>query len=50
MSQKEDSLTTQTLQDLDRASLLHSFTPLRQFAAGEAGEPRIIVGGNGIRV
>jgi len=39
-----------TLQELDRATLLHPFTELKPFAAGEAGEPRIIEGGEGIRI
>jgi L-2,4-diaminobutyrate transaminase len=42
--------STADLKKRDRATLLHPFTPLRQFAAGEAGEPRIIVGGEGIRI
>jgi len=42
--------TTLELQAADRATLLHPFTPLRQFASGEAGEPRIVVGGEGIRI
>src|SRR5262245_34152278 len=43
-------LSTAELQALDRATLLHPFTPLRQFASGQAGEPRIVSGGQGIRV
>ena len=42
--------STAELQSLDRATLLHPFTPLRQFASGELGEPLIIAGGEGIRV
>ncbi len=45
-----DPLSTAALQDIDRATLLHPFTPLRQFSSGEAGEPRIITGGQGIRI
>jgi L-2,4-diaminobutyrate transaminase len=43
-------MNTSDLQRLDRATILHPFTRLRQFSAGELGEPRIIAGGNGIRV
>ena len=46
----EPTPSTLDLQRLDRATLLHPFTPLRQFSAGELGEPRIIAGGDGIRV
>jgi len=42
--------TTLELQAADRATLLHPFTPLKQFASGEAGEPRIVTGGEGIRI
>jgi L-2,4-diaminobutyrate transaminase len=42
--------STQTLQERDRASVIHPFTPLRQFAAGESGGPRIVTGGSGIRI
>jgi L-2,4-diaminobutyrate transaminase len=45
-----DPASTADLQNLDRATLLHPFTSLRQFASGEAGEPRIITGGSGIRI
>jgi len=44
------STTTAALQDLDRATLLHPFTDLKSFAAGDAGEPRIVEGGTGIRI
>jgi L-2,4-diaminobutyrate transaminase len=46
----QPSATLAELQALDRATLLHPFTPLRQFASGEAGAPRIVVGGQGIRI
>ncbi|MCP3731049.1 aminotransferase [Sphingomonas sp. MG17] len=39
-----------SLEAADRASILHPFTPLRAFAAGEMGPPRIIAGGSGIRI
>ncbi len=37
----------QSLEELDRASLIHPFTNLRSYAAGEAGDARIITGGKG---
>jgi L-2,4-diaminobutyrate transaminase len=46
----ETALTTEALQKLDRASVVHPFAPLKQFSAGELGEPRIISSGQGIRV
>lgn len=39
-----------TLEERDRATLLHPFTALKPFAAGELGEPRIMAGGEGVRV
>ncbi len=42
--------STRELQSLDRATILHPFAQLRQFAAGELGEPRIICSAQGIRV
>src|SRR5688572_20173528 len=45
-----DTPSTKTLQEQDRASLIHPFTALRQFAAGEVGGPRIVTGGEGIRI
>jgi L-2,4-diaminobutyrate transaminase len=50
MSTKPTPPSTADLQRIDRASLIHPFPPLRQFASGEAGEPRIITGGEGIRI
>lgn len=44
------TLDTRTLQERDRACIIHPFTSLRQFAAGEAGGPRIVTGGQGIRI
>lgn len=38
------------LEAADRASLLHPFTPLRAFADGDFGPPRIVEGGTGIRI
>ncbi|MDB6045406.1 MAG: bioA [Gammaproteobacteria bacterium] len=45
-----DLTSTADLQKLDRATILHPFTELKRFSSGEAGEPRIISGGAGIRV
>jgi L-2,4-diaminobutyrate transaminase len=42
--------STADLQKLDRTTILHPFTELKRFSSGEAGEPRIIAGGAGIRV
>lgn len=50
MTSNPSPLSTAELQALDRATLLHPFTPLRQFASGQAGEPRIVTGGQGIRI
>lgn len=50
MTSKSPPISTPDLQAADRATLLHPFTPLRQFASGEAGEPRIVTGGEGIRI
>lgn len=42
--------STRTLQRLDRESIVHPFTALRQFSAGETEGPRIVIGGEGIRI
>lgn len=39
-----------SLESIDRASLIHPFTNLRQFSEGDLGGPRIIEGGSGIRI
>ncbi len=39
-----------TLEEMDRAGLLHPNTNLRAFAHGELGDPHIIQGGSGIRI
>lgn len=43
-------MSTQALQQADRASMLHPFTALKQFSAGDTAGPRIIAGGEGIRI
>ncbi len=45
-----DEVQLSSLEAADRASILHPFTPLRPFAAGDMGPPRIMAGGMGIRV
>jgi len=42
--------TNLPLEAIDRSSVLHPFTNLKQFASGALGDPRIMVGGAGIRV
>lgn len=37
----------ESLERLDQTSLIHPFTSLRAYSAGEAGEPRIVTGGKG---
>jgi L-2,4-diaminobutyrate transaminase len=46
----QDTNTTEALQRTDRLSMIHPFTSLKQFASGEAGGPRIITQGDGIRI
>ncbi|MGY4408407.1 adenosylmethionine-8-amino-7-oxononanoate aminotransferase [Bradyrhizobium sp. LB7.1] len=36
--------------ELDRSSVLHPFTQLKEFATGQAGDPTIVTGGKGIRI
>ena len=44
------TLTTAEIGALDRASVLHPFTQLKDFATGKAGEPTIVETGKGIRI
>ncbi|MGY4281715.1 L-2,4-diaminobutyrate transaminase [Bradyrhizobium sp. LM2.7] len=39
-----------TIAKKDRASVLHPFTQLRDFATGKIGDPTIVTGGKGIRI
>ncbi|MCC8941617.1 aminotransferase class III-fold pyridoxal phosphate-dependent enzyme [Bradyrhizobium sp. Arg68] len=39
-----------TVAERDRASVLHPFTQLKEFAAGKIGDPTIVTGGKGIRI
>lgn len=40
----------ESLQLADRSSVIHPFTALKQFASGETGGPRIVTGGEGVRI
>ena len=44
------TLRNPSLEDLDRQTVLHPFTPLTTFASGALGDPRIVEGGKGIRI
>ena len=44
------TLRNPSLEDLDRQTVLHPFTPLKTFASGALGDPRIVEGGKGIRI
>ncbi|MGY3591812.1 L-2,4-diaminobutyrate transaminase [Bradyrhizobium sp. USDA 4341] len=39
-----------TIAELDRSSVLHPFTQLKDFATGKLGDPTIVTGGKGIRI
>jgi L-2,4-diaminobutyrate transaminase len=39
-----------TIEKRDRASVLHPFTQLHDFATGKLGEPTIMTGGKGVRI
>ena len=39
-----------TIAQLDRSSVLHPLTQLRDYASGTLGDPTIVTGGNGIRI
>ncbi|MEM6414245.1 MAG: aminotransferase [Pseudomonadota bacterium] len=45
-----DALHNQSLEQIDRDSVIHPFTPLKSFADGETHDPRIIETGKGVRV
>jgi L-2,4-diaminobutyrate transaminase len=49
---EETVMTTNVaeISELDRASVLHPFTQLRDFATGKAGDPTIVESGTGIRI
>lgn len=40
----------ETIAQLDRSSVLHPFTLLKNFANGDLGDPTIVTGGKGIRI
>ncbi|OAF17020.1 hypothetical protein AYJ54_37355 [Bradyrhizobium centrolobii] len=39
-----------TIAELDRSSVLHPFTQLKDYASGKIGDPTIVAGGKGIRI
>jgi L-2,4-diaminobutyrate transaminase len=39
-----------TIAQLDRASVLHPLTHLKDYASGALGDPTIVTGGKGIRI
>lgn len=39
-----------TIAELDRSSVLHPFTQLKDYATGKLGDPTIVAGGKGIRI
>lgn len=39
-----------SLEEMDRQSVLHPFTNLKEYANGRAGDPRIVTGGEGIHI
>ena len=41
---------TLSLAELDRASVLHPFTQLKDFASGKLGDPTFMTGGRGVRI
>ncbi|MCR9219394.1 MAG: aminotransferase [Alphaproteobacteria bacterium] len=45
-----DATHNLSLEEMDRQSVIHPFTALKPFAAGELGGPRIVEGGEGIRI
>jgi L-2,4-diaminobutyrate transaminase len=45
-----DTTRNPSLEDLDRLTVLHPFTPLKTYASGALGDPRIVTGGMGIRI
>jgi L-2,4-diaminobutyrate transaminase len=45
-----DKQTQDHISAIDRASVLHPFTQLKDFASGKAGDPTIIETGKGIRI
>jgi len=46
----ETTPSTKSLQDLDRNSIVHPFTPLKDYSAGTTAGPRIVTHGEGIRI
>ncbi len=50
MHAQESQATPPSLEDIDRASIIHPFTNLRQFGSGDLGDPRIMVDGKGVKI
>jgi len=50
MSTPRSEFDNVSLEEIDRHSIIHPFTNLRQFESGESGGPRIITKGNGVLV
>ena len=48
MSARDDE--SRVLADLDRRTLIHPFTPLQSYAAGETEDPYIVTGASGLRI
>lgn len=44
------SLDIRDIADMDRRSVLHPFTQLKDFATGKTADPTIVTGGKGIRI
>ena len=44
------ALRNRTLEDIDRETVLHPFTVLKDFAQGKLGDPRIVETGKGCRI
>src|SRR4051812_24301115 len=47
---RDDPAHNQSLEDIDRQTVFHANTNLRQFASGELGDPTIVSGADGIRI
>lgn len=41
---------SKTIAELDRSSVLHPFTQLKEYASGKIGDPTIVTGGKGVRI
>jgi L-2,4-diaminobutyrate transaminase len=51
VAEEENTMTDiERIAQLDRSSVLHPFTLLKNFANGDLGDPTIMVGGKGVRI